>query len=124
MDDDEAILEVTSELLRHRGYLVECSVDGKEALQTYKQAFDEGRPFDLVIMDLTIPGGMGGKEAMSRLLVLDPEALAIVSSGYSDNPVMANYSPYGFRGVMPKPYRIEEMAAEIERVISGKRIQK
>jgi DNA-binding NarL/FixJ family response regulator len=75
-------------------------------------------------MDLTIPGGMWGKEAMSRLLVLDPEALAIVSSGYSDNPVMANYSPYGFRGVMPKPYRIEEMAAEIERVISGKRIQK
>jgi two-component system cell cycle sensor histidine kinase/response regulator CckA len=121
MDDDESILEVTSELLRHLGHIVECAADRGAALQAYEQNLHDGHPFDLVIMDLTVPGGMGGREAVAHLLVMDPEASAIISSGYSDNLVMANYGQYGFKGVMPKPYHIEEMSSEIERVLSTKR---
>ena len=118
MDDDSSILEVTSELLRYMGYLVECAHDGQEALRMYDKEMREGNRFNLVIMDLTVPGGMGGKEAIGHLISLDPKATAIVSSGYSDGPVMANFETYGFKGVMPKPYRIEQMSLEIERVLS------
>ncbi len=118
MDDEEAILDVTSELLQHLGYEVLCAPDGATALRMYRDGMTGGRTVDLVIMDLTIPGGMGGKDAIVQLLAMDPEAKAIVSSGYSDNPVMADHTHYGFRGVMPKPYLIEEMAAEIQKVLS------
>lgn len=70
----------------------------------YSKAMDEGSPFDLAIIDLTIPGGMGGKEAMEKLLEIDPDVKAIVSSGYSNDPVMANFAEYGFRDCLPKPY--------------------
>ena len=117
MDDEEFILDVTVEVLHELGYDVEVSMDGIEALKKYKQAMTEGKRFDAVIMDLTIPGGMGGKEAISRLLEIDPNTKAIVSSGYSNDPVMANFRDYGFVGVVPKPYRIEELSHTLKDIV-------
>jgi len=120
MDDEEFILEVTGEVLRELGYEVEVSTDGLEALKVYEEAIAAGKRFDAVIMDLTVPGGMGGKEAISRLLEIDRNAKAIVSSGYSNDPVMANFRDYGFVGVVPKPYKIEELSHTLKEVLTKK----
>jgi CheY-like chemotaxis protein len=117
MDDKEFILDVTGDVLRELGYDVEVSIDGLEALNKYEAAINEGKRFDAVIMDLTIPGGMGGKEAISFLLEIDQNAKAIVSSGYSNDPVMANFRDYGFVGVVPKPYKIEELSHTLKEVL-------
>ncbi len=109
MDDEPAIREVTGMMLRMNGYRVACAADGEEALELYRAARDAGEPFDLVIMDLTVPGGMGGVEAMERLLALDPSVRAIVSSGYSNDPVMSDHAARGFVGVLPKPYRLSQL---------------
>ena len=111
---------MTGEVLRELGYEVEVSTDGLEALRKYEVAIAAGRRFDAVIMDLTIPGGMGGKEAISHLLQIDQNAKAIVSSGYSNDPVMANFRDYGFVGVVPKPYKIEELSHTLKDVLSQK----
>jgi PAS domain S-box-containing protein len=108
MDDETSILEVVSELLIHLGYEVETAEDGQAALDKYRHAMNNGR-FDAVIMDLTIPGGMGGKEAITKLLEIDPAAKAIVSSGYSNDPVMSEPSSYGFAGVLQKPYTMKNL---------------
>ncbi len=117
MDDEEFILQVTSDILQSLGYEVDVAHDGEEALERYGQAMREGRKFDVVIMDLTIPGGMGGKETIGQLLKMDPRARAIVSSGYSNDPVMANHEDYGFVGVVPKPYKIEELSLVVKNAI-------
>ncbi len=119
MDDDEDIRAVLSMMLEELGYEVHLVQDGEEAIRLYTTEKEAGRPFDLVIMDLTIQGGMGGKEALKRLLEIDPQAKAVVSSGYSNDPVMADYSKYGFKGVITKPYSIEELSVVIKRVING-----
>ncbi|MDA8418287.1 MAG: response regulator, partial [Desulfobacteraceae bacterium] len=85
----------------------------------YRAARAAGRPYDLVVMDLTIPGGLGGKEAIARLLELDPQALVIVSSGYSDDPVVANYLDYGFKAVLDKPFTLRELRAVLSRLLVG-----
>jgi PAS domain S-box-containing protein len=120
MDDEDIIREMAQELLRGLGYEVELAGDGAEALTRYQEARASGAPVDAVIMDLTIPGGMGGEEAIQKLLAVDPEARAIVSSGYSNNPVMADYKKYGFSGVLAKPYRITELSAVLQSVMNGK----
>ncbi len=120
MDDEQFILDVTGEVLQELGYEVDVAADGLEALKKYEKAINEEKRFDAVIMDLTIPGGMGGKETISRLLEMDPRAKAIVSSGYSNDPVMANFRDYGFAGVVPKPYRIEELSHTLKNVLAGK----
>ena len=84
----------------------------------YKKAKESGNPFDIVIMDLTVPGGMGGKEAIKRLLEIDPGVRAIVSSGYSNDPVMSNFKRYGFKGVVAKPYKMKDLAEVLRRVIA------
>ena len=78
---------------------------------------DAGTPFDLVIMDLTIPGGIGGKEAIKSLMAIDPQVKSIVSSGYADDPVMANHAEYGFKGIVAKPYTKSELLEAILKVI-------
>ena len=113
MDDEAIIRESLGELLGELGYEAKFGSDGREALASYKNAFSSGHPFDSIIMDLTIPGGMGGKEVIKELLVFDPEVKAIVSSGYSKDPVMANYQEYGFSAVLAKPLRLEEVARVI-----------
>ena len=119
MDDEEIITDVASTILTRLGYEVERASDGAAALTKYDDARKSSRPFDLVIMDLTIPGGMGGKEALSKLRELDPGAKAIVSSGYSNDPIMANFRDYGFNGVVSKPYTIKTLSEVVHRVITG-----
>ncbi len=110
MDDEESIRKVTEKILMELGYDVSCASDGAETIALYQDAARSGRPFDAVIMDLTIPGGMGGKEAIQQLLSIDPQVTAIVSSGYSNDPIMSDFEKSGFRGVATKPYRIEKLS--------------
>jgi PAS domain S-box-containing protein len=110
MDDEETIRNVTEKILMELGYEVRCAADGAETITLYQEAARSGQPFDAVIMDLTIPGGMGGKEAIRQLLSIDPKVAAIVSSGYSNDPIMSDFEKYGFRGVATKPYRIEKLS--------------
>ncbi len=109
MDDDDLIRTMAAEVLSLFGYEVLEAKDGHEALALYQQGQQAGAPVDLVIMDLTIPGGMGGKEAIAKLHEIDPRAKAIVSSGYANDPVMANYLDYGFLAVVNKPFQIMEL---------------
>jgi PAS domain S-box-containing protein len=117
MDDEEMLRNFVGELLDLLGYEVGFAVDGQETLDIYFKAKQEGTPFDCVLMDLTIPGGMGGREAIQRLLELDPQVRAVVSSGYSDDPVMADFKKYGFCGVVAKPYDAEQLSEVLHKVI-------
>jgi CheY-like chemotaxis protein len=109
MDDEEIIRDVLSTMLEYLGYEVELTLNGQDAIDKYREAMQRDRRFDVIIMDLTIPGGKGGKEAIHDLLKIDPKARAIVSSGYSNDPVMANCTEYGFTGVVKKPFKIEDL---------------
>ena len=120
MDDEELIRELAQTALEFLGYQVDAVPDGEACIQAYIAARAEGKPYAALIMDLTIPGGMGGKEAIQRLLEIDPDVRAIVSSGYSHGPEMANHKQHGFRGMVGKPYKVEELAREITAVMNGK----
>jgi CheY-like chemotaxis protein len=117
MDDEDYIRELASAMLSKLGYEVAAAKDGQIAVDLYKQAIDEGSPFDAVILDLTVPGGMGGKETIKRLNEIDKNVRAIVSSGYSNDPVISNYTHYGFRGAVQKPYLLQEMSQVLRSVI-------
>jgi len=116
MDDDELVLSVGRKMLERIGFRTVTARDGKEAVQRYREAFQSGEPFSIVIMDLTVPGGMGGKEAVRILREFDPKVKAIVSSGYSNDPVMSNFRDYGFCGVVTKPFSYEELANALQRL--------
>lgn len=119
MDDDEMIRKVSCEMLLHMGYQpVSCDC-GEKAISHYREAMKAGEPFHAVIMDLTIPGGMGGKETLRHFLDMDPEVRAIVSSGYSECHSLGEFQETGFRGVLAKPYSIREMQRVIHETISG-----
>lgn len=117
MDDEAAVREVAAEILRTLGYEPFLTRDGREALAAYRRMLAKGRPFRAVVMDLTIPGGMGGRETVAELLALDPGARAIVSSGYSNDPTMAEYRRHGFRGVIVKPYSAKTFAKVLREVL-------
>jgi len=114
MDDEEVIREVVTEMLEMLGYEVVAVADGVALLETYEKALRDGLQFAAVLMDLSIPGGMGGREAIKRLRELDGDVKAIVSSGYSQDPVMADYKAYGFDGMVAKPYKIESLLAVLQ----------
>jgi PAS domain S-box-containing protein len=119
MDDEEAVRDVAREMLESFGYTVALARDGEEAIAIYRQAMAAGEPMDSVLMDLTIPGGMGGKEAILRILEIDPDAKAIVCSGYSNDPIMSSFREYGFRGVIQKPYSLKQLSDAIRDVLTS-----
>ena len=119
MDDEKHVRDTAASMLSSIGYEVITAIDGAEAIEIYKEAMSSDSPFDAIVMDLTIPGGMGGKETIQRLMEIDPEVKAIVSSGYSNDPVLANFREYGFMGFIPKPYKIQELSEILHGVITG-----
>jgi CheY-like chemotaxis protein len=119
VDDEAMIREVAAKILASQGYEVESAPDGQMALVRYAKAQQQGSPFDVVILDLTIPGGLGGKETIKKLLEIDPQARAIVSSGYSNDPVLAQFTEYGFKGVAAKPYTIKTLSQAVHDVMHG-----
>jgi len=121
MDDEDMVRNVVSNALQTFGHEVEVVSDGEEAIKLYKKAMDSGKSFDVVIMDLTIPGGMGGKEAIKKLLEIDPDVKAVVSSGYSNDPVVSKYQEYGFSSFIQKPYGLEGLKKALKEVMSEKR---
>lgn len=114
MDDEQEILDSAGNVLRELGYQVEMARDGDEAIRLYQRAKE---PFDLVIVDLTIPAGIGGKEVINRLKEIDPSVKAIVASGYSNDPIIADFKRYGFCGALLKPYNIEELSRVLHKVL-------
>jgi PAS domain S-box-containing protein len=117
MDDELFIREVAQELLNSLDYEAVLVENGEDAVDCYREAMKKGNPFYAVILDLVIPAGMGGKECIQKLLELDPNVRGIVSSGYSNDPVMASHRDYGFIGVLPKPYQIQELSAVLDEVV-------
>ncbi len=119
MDDNEMVLKGCRKLLSAIGYEVDLAEEGEVAIEKYIKAKKSGRPFNVVILDLTIPGGMGGEETIKRLFEIDPEVKAIVSSGYADNPVMSDHRRYGFKTVLAKPYNAKKMSKAVHDVMAG-----
>ncbi len=119
MDDEEVIRLLLKNILNSSGFSVDVTSNGAEAIKKYAKAKKMGLPYDAIIMDLTIPGGMGGKEAIRILLDIDPGVKAIVSSGYSNDPIMANFKDYGFSGVVAKPYKTKEVEKTINDVLAS-----
>jgi two-component system, cell cycle sensor histidine kinase and response regulator CckA len=114
MDDEEIVGDIAKQMLVYLGYEVALVKDGTEALSLYKSQLSCGAPFHAVIMDLTIPGGMGGREAISEILAVDPGAKVVVSSGYSNDPIMVNCKDYGFSAAIAKPFDIQSLKIIIE----------
>lgn len=113
MDDEEIVRKTTAKMLKSFGCSAVVSKDGEQAIEKYKEAMDSGMPFDAVFMDLTIPGGMGGKDAIRNLLKIAPQAKVIVASGYSNDPIMADYASYGFKGRLVKPFLAKDLLKEL-----------
>jgi signal transduction histidine kinase/CheY-like chemotaxis protein len=117
MDDEALVRKITERVLSKAGYEVKLAKDGNEAIDLYIEAKVTGRTFDAVIMDLTIPGGLGGRDTIRELLEFDPGARVIVTSGYSNDPIMEDYRKYGFKGAIVKPYNIEELRRVVHEMI-------
>ena len=116
MDDEESLRNLSQKMLEPLGYKVDTVKDGVEAIETYKKNMVSGEPFDAVILDLTIKGGMGGEPTMRELLKIDPDVKAIVSSGYFNDPVMSDFEKYGFIGALAKPYDKNALKEVLERI--------
>jgi len=121
MDDELFIRETAGEMLNYLGLQVDYAEDGAQALELYQKNKKQNAGYDVVIMDLTIPGGMGGKEAITKLLEIDPQATVIVSSGYSSDSIMSDFERYGFKGVLKKPFRLREITQVLSRLLNGRK---
>jgi len=119
MDDEDCVQEAIAEMLKAFGFGVHTTKNGEEAIVAYEKALKNGNPYAVVIMDLTIPGAMGGKEAIRELLKIDPNATAVVSSGYSNDPVMSEYRAYGFKAVLQKPYSLKNLKEVLNHLIAS-----
>ncbi|NIP38091.1 MAG: response regulator [Candidatus Dadabacteria bacterium] len=119
MYDESGIREIVRAMLCRIGYLVVCTEDSEQAVSEYSRALDNDESYDVVILDLTIPGGRGGHKTLEDLVKVDPNVKAIVSSGYSTDPVMAEYEKYGFFGCVAKPFKASELSEVLSKVING-----
>ena len=115
MDDESLVRSTAHQMLAFLGYEVESTDNGYRAISLYEAAMTSSVPFDAVILDLTIPGSLGGKDTMKQLIQIDPDIKAIVASGYSNDPVLSNFNHWGFKAAVSKPYNLNE----ISKVISG-----
>ena len=116
MDDQESILKMVGRMLNYMGYETTFATSGTQAIEQYREAFQSSTPYDLVILDLTVPGGLGGAETIPELLKIDSDVKAVVSSGYSNDPVMANFKDYGFAGVVSKPFTKNQLAEILNKI--------
>ena len=117
LDDESLILGIAGELLNYLGYTATTVQNGEEAVSLYNQAMQINEPFDAVILDLAVPGGMGGKEVVRELLRADPHVKAIISSGYLTDPIIEHYKEYGFAEVLTKPYDADELDRKLRKII-------
>jgi CheY-like chemotaxis protein len=117
MDDEAMVVRMAEKVLHSAGYQTQGAANGDVALAAYREAFEHGQRFDVVILDLTVPGGMGGREAAERILAIDPAARLMVSSGYSEDAVMANFRRHGFCAVLPKPYNVHQLCDAVQAVL-------
>jgi len=117
MDDEQVILDVTREVMRFLGYDVMFARNGAAAVELYQHEKTARHPFDLVILDLSVPEGMGGKEAFEHIHALDPQAKVVMSSGYTDDPMMTGYASFGLAGILAKPYRVTDIKTLLETMI-------
>ncbi|MDH5701097.1 MAG: response regulator, partial [Nitrospirota bacterium] len=116
MDDEQSIRRMAEDALTYFGYEAVTVQDGQAAIDQVSRSLVDGKKFDVVILDLTIPGAMGGKDAMQHLRRIDPQIKAIVTSGYSDDPIMCDFQKYGFQGILVKPYKISDLAILLESI--------
>ncbi|HOD47457.1 MAG TPA: ATP-binding protein, partial [Opitutaceae bacterium] len=121
MDDEEPIRRLATALLKRMGHLVHAVGEGESAVAEYERGVESGAPYDVVILDLTVPGGLGGLDVLRTLRKRYPEVLAIVSSGYSSDPVLADYCSFGFQGMIPKPYKLEDFARVLNEVLGQRK---
>jgi CheY-like chemotaxis protein len=117
MDDEQIILDMTREVLKFLEYEVMFAKDGREAIELYKKEQASGEPFDIVILDLFIPHGLGGKETIEELRKIDPQVKSVISTGYMEDPVVRDFSSYGFDERLVKPYRIPELKNLLEKLM-------
>ncbi|NWJ48382.1 MAG: PAS domain S-box protein [Chloroflexi bacterium] len=120
MDDEQLLRNLVKQYLQRLGHTVAVAEEGEVAYQLYSTAFEAGQPFDVVLLDLTIPGGMGGKQTMKKLLELDPQVTGVVCSGYSNDPIMSNYMHFGFKAVLPKPYHMADLQRVLDKLSAEK----
>jgi CheY-like chemotaxis protein len=118
LEDEPLILQLLEQHLQRCGCDSSATTDGAETIARYREAMESGQPYDLIILDLSIPGGMGGAAAMETIRRMDPAVRAVVSSGYSDDPVMSRYIDYGFRAVLPKPYQPQDLIDLVRGMLS------
>jgi len=119
MDDQEPILRMVGRMLNKMGYEAAFAIHGNQAIDMYQEAYESNNPFDIVILDITVPGGLGGASTMPELIKIDPQVKAIVSSGYSNDPIMANFKDYGFCAVVPKPYTKNELSEILNDILGN-----
>ncbi len=118
MDDEQDIRAVAGQMLEYLGYEAHFAADGKEAIAMYSRALEADRPYGVVIVDLTVPGGMGARDVVQRLLALDPQARVVVSSGYSNDAILTEFARYGFRGAVAKPFAVHELSSAMHHVLA------
>ena len=118
MDDEEIVADIARQMLAYLGYNVVVVENGEQAIKDYRQAYENSEPYALVILDLNIPGGMGGMEAVQHILEIDATAKVLVSSGYPNDPIMEEYDKYGFCGCIAKPFDLKGLEAILQEVIS------
>lgn len=124
MDDDDSVREIAAQMLEFLGYEVDVARDGNQAVTRFKTARDQDESFDAVILDMSVPGGLGAPETVKRLEAIDPKVVALISSGYFNDPAMCEFKQHGFSGVLKKPFRIKALSGVLKQALDTKGLDK